>query len=289
MSALKTARDVIHWAINPDGPPPQGDLFDLEHLLKADADLLKLLSDFAGLSATRLGLIPPESDTTDGISADTLCLAAAIGGMTFQPADAMKLLDVIPTPDNHWQRIVCHGLIFPAIQSHFLGAPQAEALLMRSPLTAVLFLPPKGGEDAAINLCKQLTEIPQGRKLLIQHFADPESHAGQFSWRGRLMASLRLSDTYRDFVLEIYETAIAIHGKAWRQRIQQANMILSGAEPLDSELNLALSIGRWWDPMRGIYQSHHQAIRERHYLDFHTYLDGIRLANAVHRLREGLQ
>ncbi|ETR66412.1 MAG: hypothetical protein OMM_12830, partial [Candidatus Magnetoglobus multicellularis str. Araruama] len=188
MSAMKTARDVIHWAISPDGPPPQGDLFDLDHLLTVDSNMSNLLSDFAGLSATRLGLIPPVSDTTDRISADILCLAAAIGGMTFQLEAAMKLLDAIPSPDNHWQRIVCHGLIFPVIQSHFLPAPQAEALLMQSPLTAVLFLPPKGGEDAAINLCKKLINIPQGRKLLIQHFADPESHAGQLSWRGRLMA-----------------------------------------------------------------------------------------------------
>ena len=286
MSAIQTARDVIHWAISPDGSPPQGDLYDLNHLLKADSELFTLLSHFAGLAATRLGLIPTISDE---VSADALCMAAAIGGMTFQPESAMKLLGAIPSPDNNWQRIVFHGLVFPVIQSHFLASSQIDALLMQSPLTAVLFFPPKGEEDTAINLCKALAELPQGRKLLTRHFADPKSHTDQFSWRGRLMASLRLSETHRDFVLEIYETAVAIHGKAWKHRIQQANAILCSEDPLESELKLAISIGRWWDPLSGLYRSHHQAIRERHYLDFHTYLDGIRLANAVQRLREGLQ
>jgi len=57
--------------------------------------------------------------------------------------------------------------------------------------------------------------------------------------------------------------------------------------PRKPQLQLVLSIGRWWEPLRAIHAAHHQAIRERNHLEFHTYLQGIRLAAMVNRLRKG--
>lgn len=289
MTAARTALDVLDWAMMPDGPPPQGDLYDLDHLLRPDAALGDALTRLAGATAARLGLAPPVSGNGDRLSPDALCLAAAVGGAGFQQEAAMELVRAVSSPSSWWQRIVHHGLISPTIRSAAVPAALGEELLLKSPLTSALFLPPKGGEDAAIDLCKELAGSAQGRRLLTRRFADPAANPGQLSWRGRLMATLQLEPDHQALVLDIYEAAVALHGAGWRRRIRAAAAVLGSPDPTEPDLNLALSVGRWWDPLQAIHAARHQAIRDRNYLDFHTYLDGIRLAGAVNRLREGLR
>jgi len=289
LTAARTVQDVLDWAMMPDGSPPQGDLYDLSHLLRPDAALGNALTRLAGATAARLGLAPMASGNGAWLRPDALCLAAAVGGAGFQQEAAVELVRAVPTPSDYWQRIVHHGLVSPAIRSATLSSALAEELLMKSPLTSILFLPPKGGEDAAIGVCKELAGSAEGRRLLIRYFADPDANAGQLSWRGRLMATLRLEPDHRSVVLDIYEAAVALHGVGWRRRIRAAAATLGTPDPAGPDLNLALSVGRWWDPLRAIHAAQHQAIRDRNHLDFHTYLDGIRIAGAVNRLREGLR
>jgi len=59
-----------------------------------------------------------------------------------------------------------------------------------------------------------------------------------------------------------------LYGFAWRQRIGQAARILALEEPTEPQLQLVLSIGRWWEPLRAIHAAHHQASRERNTWNF---------------------
>jgi len=113
--------------------------------------------------------------------------AAAIGGAVFTPNTAMELARSITTPESLWQLTLHHGLLDPALQTSFLPLALAEELLLRSPLTAVLHLPPKGGDDAALSLCGAPGIHAEGRRLLVRRFADPGLGAGLLSWRGRVI------------------------------------------------------------------------------------------------------
>ena len=281
MSATHTARAVLQWAAMPEGAPPTGDLEDLPQLLEADASLHHLLGQTAAIAMARLGL---SNMAQESLGVESLCLAAAIGAA--QTQTAMDLLRLCPTPRLGPTLALHHTLVQPTIGK--LPASFVEELLLRSPLTALLFLPPKGGEDAAITLCEQLTTSSNGKRLLVQHFADPNVLAGQLSWRAHIMAAIRTDPGQPAFVLDVYEAAVALHANSWKVRIQEAMHILAEPKPGEQALQLAMASGRWWEAFLSLFRADHEAIRERRYLnDFELYLAGVRLAQTTIRLREG--
>jgi hypothetical protein len=182
-----------------------------------------------------------------------------------------------------WELIARHAVSQPAL-GH-LPAAFAEALVTVSPLTGLLLLPPGGQEDQLTMLCERLLDHPDGRRLLVHLFCQADVPAPLLSWRGRLLEALRVAEQYQHVVLDVYEAAIALHAQAWLGRIAEARRILSMQGAPRERLQLALSVGRWWQPLRAMHRAHLDWLRERRYLDFHIYLQGIKLASAIARLR----
>jgi hypothetical protein len=50
---------------------------------------------------------------------------------------------------------------------------------------------------------------------------------------------------------------------------------------------LAVAIGRWWQPLLALRRRNLDAIRDRDYLDFRVYWSGLRLATVTERLYQG--
>lgn len=281
MSATETAIRVLTWATDRDGPPPSGDLRELGALVTPDAAARQALARAAAHMAARLSLVSPPLGDPEPLGASALWLAAAIGAHRHPAAiDLIKCCE--PSP-SAWDLIARHAVILPALEH--LPPLFAEALVTTSPLTGLLILPPGGQEDQLALLCERLLDHFDGRRLLVHLFCQAESPAPMLSWRGRLLAALRLAARYQPFVLDVYEAAVALHAQAWLARIAEAQRILSGPPAPPARLQLALSIGRWWQPLRAMHRAHLDWLRERRYLDFHIYLQGIKLASMIGHLQ----
>jgi hypothetical protein len=285
MSAAGSAIAVLDWCAAPAGPPPRGDLQDLDALVRPGAAARAALARTVAVAAARLGLSPllPRPGSAP-LAAEPLWLAAAIGAAPHTAAD--RLIDACPPTRVLADLIARHAVVGPALLH--LPGDTAEQLLLRSPLTAVLMLPPRGGEDEAVLLCERLAATPAGRRLLVHAFAAAEAHAGLLGWRGRLMEALRLGSAEAparpELIVDIVEAALAQHRAEWSALLRRALGSLA-TESDGARLGLALAAGRWWESFRAVHRNTPRAVRERGYLDFHVYLDGLRLAALAAALR----
>jgi hypothetical protein len=285
MSAAATARRVLDWSLAPDGSPPGGDLEGLAALLAPGDELRRALARAGQVAIARLGLGPADTLPGPPLGSATLVLAAAIGA-ALHPA-AADLANLCPPPRGGPALALHHALVAPALA--YLPPARRENLVLRSPLTAVLHIPPGGGEDAALSLAEDLIATRSGRRLLAQCLAEPSTDARCLDWRGRLLATLRLAPDLVPFVLDVYEAAVALHAPDWLRLTHGAMGILGSPGPDSKTLATALAVGRWWEPFLALYRADHEAIRARRYLnDFDLYLAGIRLAQAVIHLRQGV-
>ncbi|MCP4363865.1 MAG: hypothetical protein GY800_00980 [Planctomycetes bacterium] len=285
MNAADTAFAVLRWSMFPEGPPPCGSLSELEALMQSGADIEKILASAAAVALARLGLGSSNADEKP-VSYNVVLFAAAVGAAS-TPA-AAELLRLCRPPRTRSELSLHHALLHPALS--YLPAAFIEQALLVSPLTGLLLVPPRGEEDSAIQLCEQLINRADSRRLLAWHFAAPGANGDRLAWRARIMETLRLEEQHQPFVLDIYEAAVALHASGWKKSIHTALGILSSSDPEPKSLDLAMATGRWWWPFASIYRSDHNAIRERRYLnDFDLYLAGIRLARATEQLQEGLE
>lgn len=285
-TAAANAHAVLRWAMLPDGPPPQGDLTELAALLNPDAALRQTLGELASSACARLGLHKPQPAGAAPLGIEVLCLAAAIGAA--HHLAAIDLVRLCPPATGPVALALHHSLVAPAL-AH-LPPALSEELLLCSPLSALLTLPPPGTLDAAINLCARLASGPTGRRLLVHRLAEPQITTQQLVWRAHLFAVLRAEPGLQGFVLDIYEAAVALHAEPWLLQIRHAVRTLAAPEPEPAALQLAMAVGQWWEAFLALYRANHDAIRERRYLkDFELYLAAIRLAQTTISLREGLR
>jgi hypothetical protein len=284
MTAERSAIAVLAWCEAPDGPPPRGDLSDLAELVRPGPAARAALARAVAIAAARLGLAPLLAEPAAPLAPEPLWLAAAIGAAP--QAAAERLIDACPPTRALADLVARHAVVGPALLH--LPAVTAEQLLLCSPLTAVLMLPPRGGEDEAVLLCERLAATAAGRRLLVHAFAAAEDHPGLLAWRGRLMEALRLGSAGAparpELIVDIVEAALAGHRADWAALIRRALASL-GADTDPARLHLALAAGRWWESFRAVYRNDPRAVRERGYLDFHVYLEGLRLAALTASLR----
>ncbi|VFN02597.1 MAG: hypothetical protein BECKG1743D_GA0114223_105353 [Candidatus Kentron sp. G] len=289
MTAITTTLAVLDWSLAPEGPPPGGDLAELDALLSPPVLVRATLAEVATVAAARLGLspktIPPET-TAEPLAPDGIWLAAAIGagshpGFTTTAIELVRLCNAATGWSGNWLGLAaCHALVGPALA--FVPEILAAELRLVSPLTSVLSLPAKGEEDVALALAERLAGTPDGQRLIAHRFADPNAHPEEIRWRARIMEDFRLTGHHRLLALDIYEAAVALHAEGWKRRIGEATAILAAREPTPGQLETAMAIGSWWLPFLGLYRNDHEAIRERRYLnDFDLYLAGLRLAQVV--------
>ena len=284
MTAADTTRRVIAWASAPEGAPPGGEPFGLAGLAPVPPDVARALSGLAAITAARLGFGGFERrENGAAVEAGVAWLAAAVG-LRHLPL-AVEIVQCCPPPamaDRRipWDVIARHGVVMPAL-AH-VGEDLRAALLSASPLTALLTRPAGGGEDQALALTRGLIAGPCRHQPVIAAFADPGAGTAELEWRAVALDRLRHDEAGRGFALDVYETAVAWHGRHWLARVDDSARALALA-PDDPPLRWreALAVGRWWRPLRRLRRSHADAIRARGYLDFNVYMRGLWLAGAV--------
>ncbi len=280
MTATDTAIRVLEWAVGSAGPPPKGDLLELEALLTPDLRARQTLARLATITAARLSLAEVLAEDSEAPGPTAIWLAAAIGAAG-HPA-ASEIIKCCDPPQPLWELIARHAVIQPALGQ--LAPAFMEELVVSSPLTGLLVLPPEGREDELMQLCERLLDY-SARRLLVNLFCQPKTAAPVLNWRRLLLDSLRVAEHYQPFVLDVYEAAIALHARAWTDHITWARGLLSVPGAPQKQLELALAIGRWWQPLRALHRAYLDWLRERPYMHFHIYLQGIKLAADVARLR----
>jgi FtsH ternary system-associated peptide len=91
------------------------------------------------------------------------------------------------------------------------------------------------------------------------------------NWRGGLLNRARHAQ--RDFVLDVYDTALGEYGPEHMARCRQAWRLLltRGATPT------VLATARWWGALHFLERRHRELVKERRGLCGRDYLLGVRL------------
>jgi hypothetical protein len=182
MNADLTARKVLAWAADPQGPPPTGPLTGVPELARPRAETLKAARSLLRSGAARLGAGSPPLGDALPAGGGVILLAAAVGGRGHGgPARRLAAAARPPRPaaDGRWSDAVARHLVVaparaaatssaglnsaagasatagrpaaaappgPAPPGQSASAPDeplAEVLLRGSPLTCVLQRPPR--------------------------------------------------------------------------------------------------------------------------------------------------
>ena len=279
---------VLRWAAAPAGPPPVGEPFGLSALLSPRSAVRQVLSALAAVTAARFGLADSALTGGAGPGSAAAWLAAALG-LRSQPGLAMDVLSHVPPacaslPDGGWELIARHGVVAAALP--YLPGGLAEAMIAASPLTALLLAPARGGDDRVLAFCQNLIAAIPGCPPVVAAFADPYAGTAKLTWRASALGRLAISgeDRDRSFTLDVYETAVVWHGRDWLTRTLESAEILGAGDSLPEQIGEAMAVGRWWQPLGSLRHRRPDAIRDRHYLDFHVYWRGLRLAAVTARL-----
>jgi hypothetical protein len=228
MPALETARRVLAWALHPSGPPPRGDLTDIDQLTTAAAATAAALPTSA--TAGRLGW--PLTPRSGAIGPTAAVLAAAVGARDHYPAPSGQpgLVDLLfhtvqSEEGSDAELIARHAVVGPALADL---SPSAAALGRRaSPLTAVLDRPAdEQGWLPALRLVARLTQNRASRRVLLRWLARPSERPDVLRWRAGLLDRFRVQPALRPFVLDVYEFAVAFHSSEWLTAIRAAETTL---------------------------------------------------------------
>jgi hypothetical protein len=297
VSATETALRVVRWSTFPAGALPRGDLHELGALASPAPEVRAFLGKLAATTAARLALdAPPLSDARPAGPA-ALWLAAAAGAAA--TPEAGELVRLCPPAQGGWDLVLRHAVVGATLDA--VPPLFAESLRAASPLTALLLAPARGEEDDIVALAERLLAQADGRRLLINTLSTPVDDPESLRWRGLLLQSLRLQPRSRPFVLDVYEAAVAVHGRRWLGTIDYAFHALGashaaseppavtgdGARAGERGLQLALAVGEYWAALRALRRTHLSWLQRRPYLHFNVYLQGIKLASTVEKLQGG--
>ncbi|MER7282443.1 hypothetical protein ABT369_49230 [Dactylosporangium sp. NPDC000244] len=236
MDALTTARRVLRWSAEPDGPPPTGTLTGLAALGAPDPVTVHTLRWATGAASARIGAGEPPLGDAGGASPAALMLAAAIGGRA-QPELSGRLLDAVPPVrltrrDAGWAECVArHAVAGPAMSAEPPAggaAPElVEKLLTASPLTMVLHRPAApDGVAAGRNALNRLLTRPGGAAVLVRACAAPSADALVLRWRAQVLDQLRQERPA--VLLDVYVGAFLWHRSGWDAAVEAARRDLTG-------------------------------------------------------------
>jgi hypothetical protein len=291
MNAETTACAVLDWAIHPSGPLPHGPLDEVTRLAEPSEDTLARLRLLTRSCAARLGAGAPPFGDPGPIRADAILLAAAIGARARLEA-ARLLVNLVANThvggydqDGSWSEALARhavvGCALPATPDLKKSTvddeegrvpvddPLVEALLGVSPLTRVLYRPPRQRliADAIateVDAAARLLARPAGRRVLVATLAAPVLDPAVLSWRHRLLS--RLVHEHREFVLDVYEVARLHHASVWDGVLHTATRRLSGFR---IRPRLPLALLQYWVPLAGIERSDPALLRDRPFLEGH--------------------
>jgi hypothetical protein len=283
MSAADTAVRVLNWAAgNSPEPPPRGDLADPRGLAEPFAELAGALGLIAAVTAARLrcGTSPPFG-LPGPVGAGPALLAAAIGARA-HPAALDSLLHAVPRPRSGWDHLARYGLV-GAVQRSAAQLSEAESglpvrLARHAPLTGVFDAPGSVEKMICTQLANAILDTPEGRGAATGLLAEPCPSDDAAAWRGGLLELARPDN--RDFVLDVYETALSVHRRehAARRLLAEQSWRTGGPGPT------VRATARWWTALA---RRQRPLVRARRGLRGEDYLPGVRLHWAVARATGG--
>lgn len=295
-----TVLRLLRWAASEpgaqNGPLPR--LTDPERRAAAgpEADAARLLACLAAVTAARLRLAdPPLGDSRPtGLG----CLPLAVAVTVHQvPAGLATALDLLAAPESERDLLARHGLV-----ARVLAAPDGPRspwlraeLTRHSPLTALLDEPPDDAPEPYTDLLNRLRRHPDGRQLATSALAEPPRSPAVARHRGRLLNRYRYLPGDRQWLYDVYETALLTHGRSWLHRTSEATATLRGTRPgggaqdAEDRLAWAEALAVWWRPLAVLVHRHPDELRKRGGLRGHE--PGIELCRIHTRLqaRAGLE
>jgi hypothetical protein len=284
MSAMDTAMRVLVWAIaDGAGMAPAGDLGGAGELAAPTSDVQDAGIRLAVVSAARLRLAAPPLADSRPVTPGMVIMAAAIGARA-QPTTAAMLMRAVASARSAYEMVARHALAMAMIRRYGqlpdAMADPATALLPMlrdaSPLTGLLYLPGPAGPLRCDQMLDELLRCADGRNLATLAMAVPPVTDEQSSWRGELLNGMLGED--RNWVLDVYETAMSWYAEGHRDRVRQAH------KQLRRSLNAATvaPTAAWWQALARLERTRPELLRERAGLTGHR--PGLQLYWDVWRL-----
>lgn len=283
MTAVETAQQILAWSAGGTGPIPGGDLRFAEELAVPPEPVRDAARNVATVTAARLRLGTPPLGDVRPMGVGVVLLAAACGAADHEQIKlARYLLDAVPVSDVATDCLARYGLL--ATAEKCLPDALAEECRLLSPLTMVLQCPLKSQVSKTIAFSRRMLGQPDGRALLLFHFACPANNLCVRQWRTDFLERLRTGDAEdQRFVLDVYESAMIHHREQVMRQIRVCRAVVLGqlASRDKQLLEEALSVADWWGPLWNLHRENPDALRRRPYLHY-DFLEGLKL----YRLRQ---
>lgn len=276
MSAELAARSTFHWALAGVGAPPRREVTELASL-EAPTTFPEL-AVLAGAATARLHLAAPPWGDARPPGWGPTCIATSLAA-----PDAPwvpTLLALLGPPASGWDEVLRHALVGPALP--FCPPALSEGLRVASPLTALLDHPAAGREDPTLDLAEELRRRPQGSAFLARLFAEPTEDPSTLRWRARVLDAARSEGASgREWALDVYELALAMHSARWARLVGAAWQALQDLSSGEVAVSAALAVASWWDPFRALHRSARAELLARSGLTFDLYAPALRLAGVA--------
>jgi hypothetical protein len=262
----------------------------------AGGDPAAMVEQLATVTAARLRLSDPPLGDVRPAELAALLLASTVA-LRHLPEDAALLLDDVPAPVSVRDLLARHGLVRAALAA---GDPDlapdlrlSAELLRHSPLTGLLDRPADapGAEAAAEQVLEQLRVHPEGRCTATAALAPPPAGPRTARWRATLLGRNRFTAEDRQWVYDVYETALLHHRAELHRRTARATAVLASVGQMPPgpgerdneagrELERAKATAEWWRPLALLTHLHRAELRARPAL--RDYGDALELCR-VHR------
>ena len=284
MSAMDTAMRVLAWAIaDAPGPAPTGDLIGAAELAEPAEDVRDTGIRLAVVSAARLRLAAPPLADPGPVTPGVVIMAAAIGARA-QPTAAMLLRAVSPAR-SAYELVARHSIVTAMIRRYRQppddtadpGTALLPALRDASSLTGLLDVPGPAGPSRCDQVLDQMLGHADGRNLVTLALAVPPVTDEQSRWRGELLNGMLSED--REWVLDVYETAMSWYAEGHGCRARQAYQLLRRRPP---NVAPAVPTAVWWQALARVERTRPELLRRRagltdYRLGLHLYWDVWRL------------
>ncbi|MGW5128268.1 hypothetical protein ACWEQ7_30365 [Streptomyces sp. NPDC004069] len=242
------------------GPSHDGESTDAAHLIAC----------LAAVTAARLRLADPPLGDDQPAALGALPLAVAVA-VHEAPSGLTEALDLIEAPSSARDLLARHGLVARVMDADDgPRSPVLRAELARhSPLTALFGEPPDADMAPYTSLLNRLRRHGDGRQLATSALAEPPVSPVAARRRGELLGRYRYRPEDRQWLYDVYETALLTHGPYWLHHTHTATAALTGtwrsrgADEDEEQFAWAEALAVWWRPLAVLVHRHPDELRAR--------------------------
>lgn len=266
-----TVARLLHWAISEPGPHSDR----LPRLSYTNHDIptsepARLVAHLAAVTAARLRLGDPPLADDRPAGIEVLPLAVAIA-LHDSPPGLTAALDSVVAPTSARDLLARHGLVAGVLAAP--DGPQSPSLrgelTRHSPLTALFDHPSSAAVEPYITLLNEWRRHGDSRGTLTAALAEPPRSARAARWRAGLLGRYRYRSEDRQWLYDVYETALLTHGTPWLHRTQEAISVLTGArhglgaDAEEEQFDWVEALAAWWGPLAVLVHRHPDELRAR--------------------------